>query len=910
MENGPVTKVRLLGCGNLIALLLATSALAAESTAKADWPQWRGPNRDGIAAAGPKLLDSWPKEGPKLLWKSEFIPSATDGGCGSVTIADGRAFVFVHWKHRGKKNIVITTKLLNDFGWMEDMPKDLAKKIAEARAKRGNIPDEKLDAYAKAFLATLDSNTLAKYGPFIAARVKDRSFDTTPAGEKALDVLATFRGKEFASWDELLKTIEQKGINLIFPGDDKYNAFRDALVGQGYHYTDTIICLDAETGERIWKKDFPGVIPTAAMMMYIGASSTPAVWQDKCYVNGSAGFYCLSAEDGSLVWQAKTKFSNSSPLVDKGVVYCCIPQLTAFDANTGRIRWTSDAGFQSVASSVVLWNSGGKDYIVGGNSKREFFVFCVDAATGKQVWATRPSKGGYSTPVIAGDMLAMNEDSPSARVYRITREGATFLWGNEVPDHRGASLLVHDGYVYSTAGRYFSTPLRCFDLLTGEEKWVGIGDHGGNAEGTSPIMADGKIMAQIKDPDAVAERGGSWTVMFRAAPEKFEELGQFHSEGATCTSPSIANGKLYLRQQYAVACWDIAEHRPYMNSATMVNDELVFDVKQAEGGLAASGAILGLVVTDASGKPQPAKAHVDGDALVVDLKQAVVPMKVSYAVSGNLGAKNGPLAPFEWRSPRLMFERCEGNTIVMKFEQYVNSEVWKSEKAYEVAGAKITQVELDRSGETLRLATDKTWRAGEKATVRYPAFPRGLSFERMAELSFIVTPGRPVTEVPLLEFLFGELRERIDPQTIFKHDDLDKNMKPVAGGTWTAFKGKCDALEGSGCIDLSKQFGDHENALGHACVYVHAETSCKVQLWVYADDGMQILVNGHSVYTEPQSFQKNKIKDVELRKGWNNLLIGVTQTYGFWGYSLSLRNERGDGPPLGLRYTSESPNEK
>jgi len=900
-------------------LCLAAAGSAAwgqqpPSAGDSEWPQWRGPNRNGIAPKSPRLLDAWPKEGPKLLWQSAPIPSATEGGCGSVTVAGGRAFVFVHWKYKGPKSIVITTEALNDLGWMEGVPDDLARKVEETRksakvtylnsrkqTKQKPMEGDELEAYIKTFIGTLDPETAAQYGPFIRQRLNDTTFDW-----KTLVALAAIRDQEFASWDDVLK----KAGFLIFAGDDKYNAFRDQLVEQGYHYTDTILCLDAETGKELWKKEFPSVIPTPAMMMYIGASSTPTVWDDKCYVQGSAGFYCLSVKDGAVVWQARTKFSNSSPLVANSVVYCCVPQLTAFEAKTGHVLWTSDAGFQSECSSVVPWNAGGKDYIVGGNSTKGFYLFCVDAATGKKVWTTRPSKGGYSSPVIAGDMLVTNEVEPSARVYRITPEGATFLWGKDVPDHRGASLLVHEGYVYSTSGRYFSTPLRCFDLVTGESKWTAIGDFGGNAECASPIMADGKIMAQIKDPDAVPERGGSWTVMFRAAPEKFEELGQFHSDGATATSPSVANGKLYLRQQKAVACWDIAEHRPYMHGANVAKDELMFDFKQAEGGLTANGAIEGLVVTDASGKTGPAKARLKGDSLIVDLKEAAFPIKVSYAVSGNLGAKNGPVAPFEWRSPRLMFERCEDNTLLMKFERFVDSEVWKSQEAYAVAGARITGVDLDRSGETLRLTTDRTWKTGEKATVRYSAFPQGPSSGRTAEGSFIVTPGRPVTEEPLLEFLFGELREKIDPKTIFEHDDLDKNMKPVAGEKWKAFKGKCDALERTQCIDLGLRFGNHENALGHACVYVHSETDCKVQLWVYADDGIQIIVNGRPVYTEPKSFQKKEIKDVELKKGWNALLMGITQTYGFWGFRVSIRNEQGDGAPTGLRYTSDWPVEK
>src|SRR5689334_20451183 len=46
----------------------------------ADWPQWRGPNRDGISKET-GLVKEWPKEGPKLLWQ------ATDLGDGYSTPA-------------------------------------------------------------------------------------------------------------------------------------------------------------------------------------------------------------------------------------------------------------------------------------------------------------------------------------------------------------------------------------------------------------------------------------------------------------------------------------------------------------------------------------------------------------------------------------------------------------------------------------------------------------------------------------------------------------------------------------------------------------------------------------------------------------------------------------------------------
>src|ERR1700730_16687197 len=49
-----------------------TLCLAAASLKAADWPQWRGPNRDG-KSADTGLLKEWPAAGPKLAWKTSGL---------------------------------------------------------------------------------------------------------------------------------------------------------------------------------------------------------------------------------------------------------------------------------------------------------------------------------------------------------------------------------------------------------------------------------------------------------------------------------------------------------------------------------------------------------------------------------------------------------------------------------------------------------------------------------------------------------------------------------------------------------------------------------------------------------------------------------------------------------------------
>lgn len=81
-----------IGCLCLAALTLAASLTAAEQattpslvrSAAPDWPQWRGPHRDGISPET-GLLQSWPNGGPKLLWQ---VSGIGQGYSSPIVVAD------------------------------------------------------------------------------------------------------------------------------------------------------------------------------------------------------------------------------------------------------------------------------------------------------------------------------------------------------------------------------------------------------------------------------------------------------------------------------------------------------------------------------------------------------------------------------------------------------------------------------------------------------------------------------------------------------------------------------------------------------------------------------------------------------------------------------------------------------
>src|SRR5450755_3456330 len=79
--------------------LFALCGLAlAGFAAAADWPQWRGPNRDDISKET-GLLQTWPKDGPPLAWRVKGL----GGGYSTPTIAAGRIYGM---SYRGSDEVV------------------------------------------------------------------------------------------------------------------------------------------------------------------------------------------------------------------------------------------------------------------------------------------------------------------------------------------------------------------------------------------------------------------------------------------------------------------------------------------------------------------------------------------------------------------------------------------------------------------------------------------------------------------------------------------------------------------------------------------------------------------------------------------------------------------------------------
>ncbi len=136
---------------------------------------------------------------------------------------------------------------------------------------------------------------------------------------------------------------------------------------------------------------------------------------------------------------------------------------------------------------------------------------------------------------------------------------------------------------------------------------------------------------------------------------------------------------------------------------------------------------------------QPARTKLDGDSLVIDIKDVPAPFKISYAASGSLKGKNGlPVSAFSWSAARVLkCTKCEANTIELQCKASLDHKIWTAVSTYAISGAAVTNVKLVPTG--VILTTDKTWKAGDTVNLTYPCFPVDQGEPRSESLTFTVS---------------------------------------------------------------------------------------------------------------------------------------------------------------------------
>ncbi|MCX6909650.1 MAG: PQQ-like beta-propeller repeat protein [Verrucomicrobia bacterium] len=521
------------------------AALALVSGAfGSDWPQWRGPLRNGIVPDSPPLANEWPSKGLTKLWDSEAIPSDDDGGHGSVVAAGGRVYASIVWhtdvptETRAIDDLVMRLKLgyQSVAGWPKETVESMEK---ERLALDPNIKGAALDKVIADWLEKhLDSKKRQTTSGFVRSRFEKRG-DAIPL--EVYDKLLTVSKTRFPNQAAMEKWVNEQDFS------DKIKKQIIAAVPPTMKVADdVVICLDLATGKTLWKCKSPGEAVGRL------ASSTPCVSGGRVFALGSTHCYAVDANSGKLIWSAPMpgKAPASSPMVADGVLVMNAGKLAAFDAATGKQLWVQPkAGGGN--SSPVAWKCGDKTVAICNGRG---VMAGVDLKSGDVLWTT--PAGGDCTPAIVGDSLAAQASNPKIGIFagKLAATGFSKLWNYPIDPLRSqSSPLIVDNQIYLMDDNVHY----CFDLPTGRELWQ---EKTPSSTISSPAFADGKVF--------LLANGGAKVLMFKPSPEKRIQLGKATTRGMWVPSPAIADGKLVVRGRQAITCYDLTAKPPAVAKAS------------------------------------------------------------------------------------------------------------------------------------------------------------------------------------------------------------------------------------------------------------------------------------------------------------------------------------------------------
>jgi len=338
--------------------------------------------------------------------------------------------------------------------------------------------------------------------------------------------------------------------------------------------TEFAFCLDATTGQKIWQQPLSG---TFREKHGDGPRSTPSIDGERAYFLTSTGtLACLNHQSGEILWKVQlTDFGGvlpqwgyaESPLVDDQQVVCTPGgdqgTFLALDKMTGEKIWQSECVTREVNgepsaparahySSIlpIVWNDQ-KQYV----QLTPLAVISIDPQTGSEIWRSDwPGRiAVIPSPIFDNGQVYITSgyDIGSKLIQLDSANQASDLWFNKVMvNHHGGVILVDDHF-YGSSEQIFV----CQDRQTGERKWGTRQMKKGStlyAEGLFYHLqeADGRLLLFAADSEGPDLKG-----FFRISPQSERRT----SQGKIWVHPVISNGRLFVRDQELILCYDIRE---------------------------------------------------------------------------------------------------------------------------------------------------------------------------------------------------------------------------------------------------------------------------------------------------------------------------------------------------------------
>ncbi len=321
--------------------------------------------------------------------------------------------------------------------------------------------------------------------------------------------------------------------------------------------TDTVYCLDADTGKVIWTHAYDCLSCRSQDVRFYGPRATPTIDGERVFTLSLEGhLFCFEGHSGKILWSKNLPADLGGRIPVYG--YCCSPLVygdrlvlelnakdasyVALDKSTGDTIWRL-AGGDVTCGSPVLTQIDGTDCVVfmGGSA-----VVGVDAQTGSQLWRHPTWGHAWMGPVVSGNNLFVAHASlpRGCGLIRIEAGKPRVVWEDRARKFQTlhCNSVIWRGHIYgfdNTGTDYQGkdsrkSSLKCLDLDTGEVKWTQRGMGWGNL-----VVHDEKLII-LRETGEI--------VVARASPERYEELVRaVVLGGQSWTVPAIVEGSLYCR---------------------------------------------------------------------------------------------------------------------------------------------------------------------------------------------------------------------------------------------------------------------------------------------------------------------------------------------------------------------------
>lgn len=385
----------------------------------------------------------------------------------------------------------------------------------------------------------------------------------------------TFRGadrSDISPETGLLKNWPADGPRRVWLNEDAGLGYAGFAIVGGTLYTmgardavEYVIAIDAATGKEKWSAESGALLTNN---WGDGPRSTPTIDGGKVYaLSGKGILVCLEAVDGKELWRASMIDLGGkvpgwgyceSPLIvgDLVVVTPGGPQgtLAAFDKSTGKMAWQS-AGWTDgaqYASAIVVEHNGTRQIIQLTMQS----IAGVNAANGEVLWRSEfPGKTAViPTPIFhEGQVFVTAGYGVGCKSVKIGPGNAVeeLYASTDMENHHGG-VILHAGHLYGYSGKNGWT---CMDLKTGAVRWQEK-----RALGKGAIhFADGMFYLLEEKTGAV--------VLIEASPEAWKEKARFtlspqttqrNPKGMIWTHPVVSGGRLFLRDQELLFCFDVS----------------------------------------------------------------------------------------------------------------------------------------------------------------------------------------------------------------------------------------------------------------------------------------------------------------------------------------------------------------